>query len=45
MFRLKTLSFFVGVVATLALSATPASALFSSTQTQGKVTVLASGIF
>jgi hypothetical protein len=45
MFKIKTLIILVGMAATVALSAAPASAWFSSTQSQGKIKVLNSGEF
>jgi hypothetical protein len=45
MFRIKALAILIGMAATFALSAAPASAWFSSTQTQGKVKVISSGEF
>jgi hypothetical protein len=45
MSRLKTLTVLSSVVAMFALSATPASAWFSSTQSQGNAKVITSGVF
>lgn len=45
MFRFKTLSVLAGLVAVLAISATPASAWWKSTQTQGTVKVIEPGAF
>jgi hypothetical protein len=45
MFKIKMLTVLVGMAATFALSAAPASAWFSSTQSQGKIKVISSGEF